>query len=46
MTNSLAHRLGAPVTLASLDDRLEEDAHNAIEARIRSRTGRVKSGAW
>jgi hypothetical protein len=34
------------VTLEPLDDRLETDAHQAVEARIRGAGGRVKSGAW
>jgi lipid II isoglutaminyl synthase (glutamine-hydrolysing) len=43
---ALAHRLGEPVALAPLDDRLENDAHQAVAARIRGRGGRVRSGAW
>ena len=46
LRDALAHRHGAPVTLEPLDDRLEEDAHTAVAARIRSAGGRVKSGAW
>jgi lipid II isoglutaminyl synthase (glutamine-hydrolysing) len=46
LARALAHRLGQPVTLEPLDDRLEEEAHRAVEARIRSSGGRVKSGAW
>jgi len=44
--DALAHRHGAPVTLEPLDDQLEDDAHTAVAARIRSAGGRVKSGAW
>jgi lipid II isoglutaminyl synthase (glutamine-hydrolysing) len=46
LTRALAHRLGEPVTLEPLDDRLEEDAHQAVATRIRSGGARVKSGAW
>ncbi len=42
---ALRHRDRQDVPLAPLDDRLEEDAHRAVEARIRA-GGRVKSGAW
>ncbi len=42
----LAHRLGEPVDLQPLDDRLENDAHQAVAARIRGKGGRVRSGAW
>jgi lipid II isoglutaminyl synthase (glutamine-hydrolysing) len=42
----LRHRTGAAVELKTLDDRLENEAHQAVEARIRSAGGRVKSGAW
>jgi hypothetical protein len=42
----MRHRHGEPVELAPLDDRLEEQAHQAVAARIRSAGGRVKSGAW
>jgi lipid II isoglutaminyl synthase (glutamine-hydrolysing) len=45
LTQALAHRVGAPVTLEPLDDRLEREAHDAVAAKIRSH-GRVKSGAW
>jgi CobQ-like glutamine amidotransferase family enzyme len=44
--DALAHRRGEPVSLAPLDDRLEDQAHDAVAARIRSAGGRVKSGAW
>jgi lipid II isoglutaminyl synthase (glutamine-hydrolysing) len=43
---ALRHRTGEPVQLEPLDDRLEDDAHAAVEARIRASNGRVKSGAW
>jgi lipid II isoglutaminyl synthase (glutamine-hydrolysing) len=46
LTQALAHRLGAEVTLDPLDDRLEEEAHRAVAVRIRKSDGRVKSGAW
>ncbi len=42
---ALRHRYGEEVPLAPLDDRLEHEAHRAVEARIRD-GGRVKSGAW
>ena len=45
LAQALVHRLGTPVTLEPLDDRLETEAHDAVAARIRSH-GRVKSGAW
>lgn len=32
--------------LPPLDDRLENNAHRAVETRVRSAGGRVKSGAW
>jgi lipid II isoglutaminyl synthase (glutamine-hydrolysing) len=44
--NALGHQRSEPVTLSALDDRLEEQAHQAVEARIRGAGGRVKSGAW
>jgi CobQ-like glutamine amidotransferase family enzyme len=43
---ALSHRLQEYVTLDPLDDQLEEQAHRAVEARIRGAGGRVKSGAW
>jgi CobQ-like glutamine amidotransferase family enzyme len=43
---ALQHRRGEPVELAPLDDRLEDEAHLAVAARIRGAGGRVKSGAW
>jgi len=43
---ALAHRLGEPVALKKLDDRLEDEAHQVVAARIRRRGGRVRSGAW
>ncbi len=41
----LRHRQGEAVFLEPLDDRLETDAHEAVERRVRQ-GGRVKSGAW
>jgi CobQ-like glutamine amidotransferase family enzyme len=46
LAHALARRLGQPVALEPLDDRLEEEAHRIVAARIRSAGGRVKSGAW
>jgi lipid II isoglutaminyl synthase (glutamine-hydrolysing) len=46
LATALRHRRGEPVELAPLDDRLEEDAHQAMAERIRRAGGRVKSGAW
>ena len=43
---ALHHLLGEPVELAPLDDRLENEAHANVAARIRGAGGRVKSGAW
>jgi CobQ-like glutamine amidotransferase family enzyme len=43
---ALRHRTGEPVSLMPLDDRLEEQAHQSVAARIRGAGGRVKSGAW
>jgi CobQ-like glutamine amidotransferase family enzyme len=43
---ALRHRTKEPVALAPLDDRLEEQAHQSVAARIRGAGGRVKSGAW
>lgn len=44
---ALAHSsAGQPAQLEPLDDRLEEEAHRAVEARIRGAGGRVRSGAW
>ena len=43
---ALQRRRGEPVELAPLDDRLENEAHQAVAARIRGAGGRVKSGAW
>lgn len=42
---ALRRRYGHDVPLRPLDDRLEEEAHQAVQARIRA-GGRVKSGAW
>jgi lipid II isoglutaminyl synthase (glutamine-hydrolysing) len=46
LATALRHRTGEAVELAKLDDRLEEDAHRAVAARIRGAGGRVRSGAW
>jgi lipid II isoglutaminyl synthase (glutamine-hydrolysing) len=46
LANALKHQHGEPVELQPLDDRLEEEAHQAVAARIRGAGGRVKSGAW
>jgi CobQ-like glutamine amidotransferase family enzyme len=46
LAQALRHRFGASVALAPLDDRLEQEAHDAVAARIRGSGGRVKSGAW
>jgi lipid II isoglutaminyl synthase (glutamine-hydrolysing) len=46
LAQAVSHHRGEPVTLEPLDDRLEDDAHRAVEARIRGAGGRVKSGAW
>jgi CobQ-like glutamine amidotransferase family enzyme len=43
---ALQHLRGEPVELAPLDDRFEDEAHQAVAARIRGAGGRVKSGAW
>ena len=42
----LRRRLGAAPPLSPLDDRLENEAHEAVEARVRGAGCRVKSGAW
>jgi CobQ-like glutamine amidotransferase family enzyme len=42
---ALRRRYGEDLVLTPLDDRLEEQAHQAVEVRIRSGK-RVKSGAW
>jgi CobQ-like glutamine amidotransferase family enzyme len=46
LTDALGHSLGQPVVLEPLDDRLEEEAHDAVAARIRGAGGRVNAGAW
>lgn len=46
LAQALTHRLGSPATLDPLDDELEQEAHDAVAARIRGSGGRVKSGAW
>lgn len=42
---ALERRYYEPAVLEPLDDRLEEEAHRAVEARLRQGR-RVKSGAW
>jgi lipid II isoglutaminyl synthase (glutamine-hydrolysing) len=42
---ALSRRYGGDVYLVPLDNHLEEEAHRAVEVRIRSGK-RVKSGAW
>jgi CobQ-like glutamine amidotransferase family enzyme len=46
LATALRHATGEPAALKPLDDRLEEDAHLAVAARIRGAGGRVRSGAW
>ena len=46
LSQALRHRFGSIAPLLPLDDRLEDEAHQAVEARIRGAGGRVKSGAW
>jgi CobQ-like glutamine amidotransferase family enzyme len=46
LASALQHRRGEPVSLEPLDDRLENEAHVAVETRVRGAGGRVKSGAW
>ncbi len=43
---ALRHRVGEEVPLSPLDDRFEDEAHRAMEVRLRAGRGRVKSGAW
>ena len=45
LADALRHLTGEPQWLEPLDDRLEQEAHEAVAARIRQ-GGRVKSGAW
>jgi CobQ-like glutamine amidotransferase family enzyme len=45
LVDALQHLTGEPQWLEPLDDRLEQEAHEAVATRIR-RGGRVKSGAW
>jgi hypothetical protein len=40
IARALEHRLGGPVELDPLDDRLEDEAHDVSAARARSRGGR------
>ena len=46
LATALRHATGERVALKPLDDRLEEDAHQAVVARVRGAGGRVRSGAW
>lgn len=46
LVHALRRRGGALAELEPLDDRLEDEAHDAVAARIRGAGGRVKSGAW
>jgi CobQ-like glutamine amidotransferase family enzyme len=46
LAQALRHRDGNAAPLMPLDDRFEEEAHRAVEGRIRGAGGRVKSGAW
>jgi CobQ-like glutamine amidotransferase family enzyme len=46
LSAALSHRTGEPATLEPLDDRLEDEAHIVVAARIRAASGRVKSGLW
>lgn len=46
IARALTRRCGEAVDLAPLDDTLKNDAHRAVESRIRGANGRVKSGAW
>lgn len=43
---AVRHHCGEGTELAPLDDRLEEEAHQAVKSRIQHAGGRVKSGAW
>jgi CobQ-like glutamine amidotransferase family enzyme len=43
---ALRHLTGEPVELQPLDDRLENEAHDAVASRVRGARGRVTSGAW
>ncbi|HEY3062551.1 MAG TPA: glutamine amidotransferase [Chloroflexota bacterium] len=46
LSEALEHRLGERVDLKPLDDRLEDEAHRAVAARIRAKGGRARTGAW
>jgi len=46
LARALRHRVGEAVALQPLDDRLENQAHAAVAARVRGVNGRVRSGAW
>jgi lipid II isoglutaminyl synthase (glutamine-hydrolysing) len=52
LSAAVRHRTGHAVRLEPLDDRMEHEAHDAVEARIRAviktrvKNGRVKSGLW
>jgi CobQ-like glutamine amidotransferase family enzyme len=46
LSAALRHLRREPTRLEPLDDRLEDEAHSSLEARIRAANGRVKSGLW
>jgi lipid II isoglutaminyl synthase (glutamine-hydrolysing) len=46
LRHALRRRLQDDVELAPLDDKLEEQAHDAVARRVKAAGGRVKSGAW
>jgi CobQ-like glutamine amidotransferase family enzyme len=46
LARALRHRTGEPVVREPVDDRLEQQAHAAVAARVRGAGGRVRSGAW
>jgi len=46
LTAALRRRHEDCVELAPLDDRLENEAHATVAARLRQAGGRVASGAW
>jgi len=46
LSSALRRRHGDGMELAPLDDRLENEAHATVAARLRQAGGRVASGAW